>query len=64
MLFETWPMQEYFQEVKSLREKRWDIWKTIIEIIKSNPETKKAWHDTFLWKNSMQNISNKITKHI
>ena len=64
MLFETWPMQEYFQEVKSLREKRWDIWKTIIEIIESNPETKKAWHDTFLWENSIQNISNKITKHI
>ncbi len=64
MLFETWPMQEYFQEVKYLREKRWDIWKTIIEIIESNPETKKAWHDTFLWKNSMQNISDKITKHI
>jgi len=64
MLFETWPMQEYFQEVKYLRKKRWDIWKTIIEIIDSTPETKKAWHDTFLWKDSMQNISNKITKHI
>ena len=64
MLFETWAMQEYFKKVKEIREKRWDIWKTIIEIIESNSETKKAWHDTFLWEKSMQKISNKITKNI
>lgn len=63
-LFETWPMQEYFLKVKNIREKRWDIWKTIIEIINSDEETKKAWHDSFLWEWSMQNISNKITKNL
>lgn len=63
-LFEIWAMQEFFLQVKDIREKRWDIWKTVIEIINSNSETKKAWHDSFLWEWSMQNISDKITKNL
>ncbi len=63
-LFETIPMQDYFKEVKNLRQKRWDKWKTTVELIKSNSYTKKAWHDSFLWEWPMQEISDKILKNI
>ena len=63
-LFETKPMQEYFLEVKKIRENRWDIWKTIIKIIESDEYSKEAGHDTFLWEKPMQNISNQILKNI
>ncbi len=63
-LFETKPMQSYFNEIKEIRDIRWDKWITQIEIIESTEVTKKAWHDTFLWNDEIQNISNKITKNI
>jgi len=63
-LFETWPMQEYFSKVKEIRQNRWDTWSTVIKIINSTEETKQAWHDSFLWNNSMQEISNNINKNM
>jgi len=63
-LFETKPMQNYFANVKEIREKRWDIWKTITEIIESDEYTKQAGHDAFLWEVPMQNISDKIIRNL
>lgn len=63
-LFETKPMQKYFSEIKKIRQKRKDKGITKLEIISSTPETLQAWHDTFLWDNSMQIISDKIMKNI
>jgi hypothetical protein len=53
-------MQEYFKEVKNLRNKKNHTWKTEILVLKSNNQTKKAWHDAFLWPDQMQIISDMI----
>ena len=63
-LFETKPMQKYFKQVKELRKKRWDKWKTNLALIESNENTKEAGHDWFLWSEIMQIISDKILKYI
>jgi len=63
-LFETKPMQEYFNEVKKLREQRWDNWKTAIEILKHGPCTSQAWHDAFLWEEPVKKINELIKKNI
>ncbi len=63
-LFETKSMQEYFNKVKQLREKRWDDWKTKIEVLKSWPCTIQAWHDAFLWEKPIEKINKLILKNI
>jgi hypothetical protein len=55
-------MVEYFKEVKNIRNKKNHIWKTEILVLKSNEQTKKAWHDAFLWPDQMQIISDMIKK--
>jgi hypothetical protein len=57
-------MQKYFEKVKQLREKRWDSWKTKIEILKSWPCTIQAWHDAFLWEKPIEKINKLIQKNI
>ena len=63
-LFETRPMQDYFLKVAKLRKNRKDKWQTVIELIESDKYTKQAWHDSFLWPEVMQIISNKIIKNL
>ena len=63
-LFETKPMQDYFEKIKIIRKQENKHWKTIIELIESNECTIKAWHDSFLWPEIMQIISDKILKNI
>jgi len=61
-LFSSISMLEYFKEVKILRNKKHHTWKTEILVLKSNKQTKKAWHDAFLWPDQMQIISDMIKK--
>ncbi len=63
-LFESTAMQEYFTEIKKLREKRWDSWFTKIEILPSWPCTIQAWHDAFLWEKPVKKINKLIMKNI
>ena len=59
-LFSSASMVEYFKEVKNIRQKKKHIWKTEILILESNEQTKKAWHDAFLWPDQMQIISDMV----
>ena len=61
-LFEHLPMKNYFRKVKRIREEKNNNWKTIFNTIKSDNETKKSWHDGFLWENIIQKISDKVIK--
>lgn len=61
-LFNSVSMVEYFKEVKNLRKKKKHTWKTDILVLESNSQTKKAWHDAFLWPDQMQIISDMIKK--
>ena len=61
-LFSSTSMVEYFKEVKNLRKKKNHTWKTEILVLESNSQTKKAWHDAFLWPDQMQIISDMIKK--
>jgi len=61
-LFNSVSMLEYFKEVKNLRQKKNHSWKTKILVLESNSQTKKAWHDAFLWPDQMQIISDMIKK--
>ena len=63
-LFESKAMQEYFKEVKKLREKRWDSWTTEIEILESWPCTIEAGHDAFLWEKPVKKINKLILKNL
>ncbi len=59
-LFKTKPMQNYFEEIKKIRKEKWCSWQTNIIMLKSNENTKIAWHDAFLWPEEMQKISDLI----
>jgi len=63
-LFETKPMQKYFEEVKKIREKRWDNWFTKIEVLPSSSCTIEAGHDAFLWEKPSEKINDLIMKAI
>jgi len=63
-LFCAKSMNKYFEEVSKFRKERWDSWKTKILMLKSNENTKKAWHDAFLWPEEMKKISKMVEKNI